>query len=162
MLAIIEKVENGYTARFERHLKHSVADVWSMLTENEKLSQWFAELSVDDLREGGLIKFDMQDGTFEEMKILELKMHSILEYTWGEDKVRFELSQGADGCCLNLIEEIKKITKHTPRDLAGWHVCLDVIAALLDGKIIQSREVEWKKWYEKYLQLTDVVTEVNQ
>ena len=61
---MIKKVENSYTARFERQLTHSVEKVWSMLTDNDKLSQWFSELRVEDLCEGGMIKFDMQDGTF--------------------------------------------------------------------------------------------------
>jgi uncharacterized protein YndB with AHSA1/START domain len=159
LLAVVQKIENGYTARFERRLKHSVEQVWSMLTENEKLSKWFSELRIDDLREGGIIKFDMQDGTFEEMEILELKMYSVLEYTWGEDIVRFELYPEPESCRLVLIEKIKTITNHTPKDLAGWHVCLDVINALLDGRTIESREEEWKKWYEKYVQAIAKVSE---
>lgn len=158
MLAVIEKVDFGYTARFERHLKHSVQEVWSYLTENNKLQSWFSELIVDDLREGGIIKFDMQDGTFEELNILKLETNSLLEYTWGEDVVRFELTQDPEGCCLVLIEKIKTITKHTPRDLAGWHVCLDVINALLNGTTIESRKSEWEKWHKEYVQAIQKVT----
>jgi uncharacterized protein YndB with AHSA1/START domain len=159
MLALIEKVENGYTAKFERHFNHSVEEVWSWLTDNDKLPKWFSELRVDELRKGGVIKFYMQDGTFEELTILEVEMNSILEYTWGEDIVRFELKQEPEGCCFTLIETIQTITNHTPKDLAGWHVCLDVINALLDGKTIESREEEWKKWYEKYVQAIDNVSD---
>nr|WP_263325749.1 SRPBCC family protein [Neobacillus sp. Marseille-Q6967] len=158
MLAFIEKVQNGYTATYERHIKHSVEDVWAYLTDNDKLPKWFSELRVDELREGGVIKFDMGDGTFEEMTILELQMNSILEYTWGEDIIRFELSEESGGCLLVLIEKIHTITDHTPKDLAGWHVCLDVIAALLNGKTFDRKD-EWKKWYEKYI---DAVKEVKQ
>lgn len=157
MLATLQQAPHGYIARFERHLKHSVQNVWSMLTENDKLAGWFSELKVEALREGGIIKFDMQDGTFEEMEIIELKTHSVLEYTWGDDCVRFELNEVSGGCRLVLIEKINKITDHTPRDLAGWHVCLDVINALLDGRTLESRENEWKIWYEKYKQLTESV-----
>jgi uncharacterized protein YndB with AHSA1/START domain len=160
MLAKIAKDRNGFTAKFERHYHHSVGEVWSWLTDNDKLPQWFSELRVDELREGGLIKFDMQDGTFEEMTILELKTNSVLEYTWGEDIVRFELKQEREGCCLFLIEKIQTITTHTPRDLAGWHVCLDVINALLDGRTIESRKDEWEKWYEKYVQELDKFSDV--
>lgn len=152
MLAVITQVENGHTVRFERHLKHAVEKVWAMLTDNEKLAKWFSELRVDDLREGGVIKFDMQDGTFEEMKILELKLHSVLAYTWGEDEVRFELYPEPEGCRLVLIEKINKITAHTPRDIAGWDVCLDVIEALLDGRMIESRKDSWKVKYDDYVQ----------
>jgi uncharacterized protein YndB with AHSA1/START domain len=151
MLAQIKKVENGYSALFERHLNHPLEEVWSYLTDNEKLPKWFSELRVDELREGGVIKFDMGNGNFEEMKILELKMKSVFEYTWGDDIVRFELSKTPAGCVLVLKEKINKITDHTPRDLAGWHVCLDVIQALLDGRTIERKE-EWKFWYEKYVE----------
>lgn len=140
-------------ARYERHLKHSDDEVWAFLTENEKLKQWFSELHVEDLRTGGVIKFDMQDGTFEEMEILEFKHLSVLEYTWGQDRVRFELHPTQEGCSLTLIEKISQMTDHTPRDLAGWHVCLDVISELLDHSTIQSRENEWKRWYEEYKHL---------
>jgi uncharacterized protein YndB with AHSA1/START domain len=154
MLAVLQQSENGYTARFERHLKHSVEKVWASLTENDKLSKWFSELRVDDLREGGVIKFDMQDGTFEELAIIELKTHSVLEYMWGEDRVRFELYPESDGGCrLVLIEKINKMTDHTPKDLAGWHVCLDVFKELLDGRTLESRETVWKSMYEKYKEM---------
>jgi uncharacterized protein YndB with AHSA1/START domain len=152
LLAVIQKVENGYIARFERHLKHSVEKVWSSLTENDKLAKWFPELQVNDLREGGTIKFETQDGTFvDEIQITELKKYSVLEYTWWGDSVRFEIYPEPEGCLLVLIRKINTMTDHTPKDLAGWHVCLDVIHALLDGTTIESRENEWKKWYEQYV-----------
>ncbi|MFC5406490.1 SRPBCC family protein [Cohnella soli] len=153
MLATLQQTKGGYVARFERHLKHSVEKVWSSLTENDKLKQWFSELEVDDLREGGVIKFNMQDGTFKELKIIELRLHSVLEYTWGEDQVRFELYPESEGCRLVLIEKLNKITSHTPKDLAGWHVCLDVVKALLDETTFGSRKSEWEKWYKEYTQM---------
>ncbi|NHN31684.1 SRPBCC family protein [Paenibacillus agricola] len=158
MLAMIQKMERGYRARFERRLPHAVDQVWAWLTENEKLAQWFSELRIEELREGGKIKFDMQNGTFEEMEIIELKLRSILEYTWDKDLVRFELYPEAGGCRLVLIEKIHAMTDHTPRDLAGWHVCLDVIHALMEGRTVESRKDDWEKWYVQYVQL---VREVN-
>ncbi|WP_028778176.1 SRPBCC family protein [Shimazuella kribbensis] len=156
MQAELKKFEGGCIARFERHLKYSVAKVWSYLTENELLKTWFSELHIDELREGGKIKFDMQDGTFEAFTILELKKLSVLEFTWGSDQVRFELHKNPEGCLLVLEETIKTITNHTPKDLAGWHVCLDVIAALLDDETIE-RDKEWKKWYPKYVEATNQI-----
>lgn len=155
MLAVLQQTPNGYTARFERYLQHSIEKVWSSLTENDKLAKWFSELQVDDLREGGIIKFNMQDGTFKELEIIELKTNSVLEYTWAEDFVRFELYPESDGCRLVLIEKINKITDHTSKDLAGWHVCLDVINALLDGRAQEPRETVWATWFEKYTQLIE-------
>jgi uncharacterized protein YndB with AHSA1/START domain len=158
MQAELKKFDGGYIAHFERNLKHPVAKVWSYLTENELLKKWFSELHIDELREDGKIMFDMQDGTFEKFTILELKTHSVLEYTWGDDQVRFELNEKSEGCLLVLEEKIKTITDHTPKDLAGWHVCLDVIAALLNDEAIE-REEEWKKWYPTYVAAVKNISE---
>ncbi|MDR7075068.1 uncharacterized protein YndB with AHSA1/START domain [Neobacillus niacini] len=158
MIARIQNGENGYSATFERNLKHPIEEVWSYLTDNEKLPKWFSELHVDELRKGGVIKFDMGDGTFDELSILELKINSVLEFSWWADTVRFELSQESEGSSLRLIEKIHTITDHTPRDLAGWHVCLDVIEALLDGRTIERKE-EWKIWYERYVKEIEKVNQ---
>lgn len=157
MLAVLEKNHDGYIARFDRYLKFPVEQVWSALTENEELSKWFSELSIVDLKEGGKIKFDFGDGTFEEFEIIEVKKYSVLEYTWGEDRVRFELYHEPDGCRLVLIEKIHAITDHTSKDLAGWHVCLNVINALLSGDAFDQREDEWNIWVDKYAQLTQSI-----
>ncbi len=153
MLAVVQQDEFGTTVRFERRLKHSVEKVWSYLTDNDKLTQWFSELKVEDLRQGGRITFDMQDGTFEEFEITDYRELSVLEYTWGEDRVRFELHSEAGGCRLVLIETITSITDHTPKDIAGWDVCLDVIEALLAGRTLESRKDAWSEKYEQYVQV---------
>ena len=150
MIATIQKENESYTALYERHLKHSVEEVWSMLTNNEKLQQWFSELRIADLRKDGLVKFDMQDGTFIDMKILDYEPLKVLAFEWDKDTVRFELSPITDGCRLTFIETISSFTEQTIKDLAGWHVCLDVIEAILDGRTIVSRKEEWKAWYVKY------------
>ncbi|MBS4210043.1 SRPBCC family protein [Bacillus sp. FJAT-50079] len=152
MIANIQRVESNVLATFERHLNHSIEDVWAMLTDNEKLKQWFAELRVEELRKGGFILFDMQNGTFIKMEILELKINEVLEFTWDKDVVRFELNAKPEGCLLIFKEKINNLTDHTPRDLAGWHVCLDVIEALLNGETIENRKAEWEKWYPKYME----------
>lgn len=102
MLAVIEKNEGGYVARYDRPLKHSVEKVWSALTENDKLAKWMPNLQVEELRKGGTIKFDMKDGsgTFIDIEILDFQQYSVLEYTWGSDRVRFELYPKPDGCLL--------------------------------------------------------------
>lgn len=52
MIANLKKADDHYVARFERQLKHPASEIWSFLTENEKLALWFTELRVEDLREG--------------------------------------------------------------------------------------------------------------
>ncbi|CAH0345411.1 SRPBCC family protein [Bacillus sp. CECT 9360] len=152
MLAVIEKVEGGYVARYDRPLKHSAEKVWAALTENDKLAKWMSNLQVDELRKGGTIRFDMKDGsgTFIDMKILDYQEYSVLEYEWGKDRVRFELYPKTDGCLLVLKEFISTLTDHTSKDLSGWHVCLDVLSALLEGRYMEFPKGEWEQWHEKY------------
>jgi len=152
MIATIQKENNNYAVRYERQFQHSVETVWGMLTDNKKLQQWFNELEIVDLHKGGLIKFDMQDGTFIDMKILDYEPLKTLAFEWDADIARFELSPISGGCELVFLETISAITEHTPRDLAGWHVCLDAIKALLDGDSIK-RDDEWKVWFKKYKEL---------
>ena len=152
MIADIQQVENGYIARYERLIEHPIEHVWAMLTDNEELEKWFQELRIGEPRNGGFMKFDMQDGKFEQLEIFEYTLHSVLEFDWFGDVVRFELHPKKNGCSLIFRETFTTITEQRIKDLAGWHVCLDVIKLLLDGKPIDSREADWKKWHSNYEQ----------
>jgi uncharacterized protein YndB with AHSA1/START domain len=153
MIADIKQVEKGYIARYERHLEHPIEHVWAMLTDNRQLEKWFQELRIGDPRKGGFMKFDMSDGQFEELGISEYTLLSVLEFDWFGDVVRFELYPVKNGCLLIFKENFTTITEQRVKDLAGWHVCLDVIKSLLDGEPIDSREAEWEKWHSQYEQM---------
>jgi len=151
MFAHITLREKGYSATIERYFNQPRSEVWSWLTDNDKIPLWFPELRVDTLRDGGLIKFNLGNGQFEEMVIIDFVENEVLEYTWGDDFVRFELVDYRGGCKLIFTEKMKVITEHTAKDLAGWHVCLDVISALIEGKSI-NRKNEWEKWFSHYVE----------
>ncbi|WP_203246405.1 SRPBCC family protein [Sporosarcina beigongshangi] len=153
MIATIEQYEQGYVACSERHIKHSAQEVWAMLTDNAKLDKWFEELRVGELREGGFMKFDMSEGKFEELEILAYAVHAILEFDWFGDRVRFELQPEQEGCLLIFKEYFSVITDQTIKDLAGWHVCLNVIESLLKNEPIHSRVDDWQEWHQQYEQI---------
>ena len=72
--------------------------------------------------------------------------------------MRFEVLEEDSGKTrLRLVETIDRITSQTAKDLAGWHVCLDVIEAILDEEEI-NREEEWQHWHEEYKRLLDSMT----
>jgi uncharacterized protein YndB with AHSA1/START domain len=149
VIADIKKTDDGYLVKWERNLNHSVEAVWAMLTDNERLEKWFDELRAGDLRQGGFMKFYVPDVMDEKLEIREYEPNAVLEFDWFGDVIRFELHPENEGCALFLLEKVQTITEQTKKDLAGWHVCLDVIIALLDGEPIQ-RDDEWKYWHEKY------------
>lgn len=154
MRAEIIQVEFGYTATYERRFAQSPKQVWAMLTDNEKLQLWFPELKVEKLQKGGVLSFRRGDGTFDNMAITDFEEGKVLAFEWAEDEVRFELEEVESGTKLWLIEFISRLTPHTARDLAGWHVCLDVIEALLENKEIE-REREWEREFPEYARLID-------
>lgn len=153
MLAVIEKETNGYKVIMERQIKSSKEEVWSWLTENDKLKQWFSELRMEELKKGGKVLFDMQDGTFEEMEILEFEEQNVLTFTWAGDVVQFKLFPTEEGCQIVLTEFVKAITNHTPKDIAGWHVCLMVVQSLIEDIPMKARKEEWEQLYPKYVEL---------
>ncbi|WP_042347700.1 SRPBCC family protein [Bacillus massiliigorillae] len=161
MLAAIEQIEDGYIAQFQRPFKHSANHVWAALTENNQLAIWMSNLQVVDLRKNGNIKFNMNDGTGKSlnMKITDFEDNSIVEFEWGNGKVRFEVVATEEGCILLMHEFLPIINDHTPKDLAGWHVCLQILSELLDGKVIDFPKDEWEFWYEKYIELTKNMNE---
>lgn len=154
MLASINKSGMGYKAQFDRPLAHSVDEVWAVITENDKLKKWMHNLEVVDLRENGIIKFNMNDGTGAsfDIRITDFEELAVLEFEWDENSVRFELHPQSGGCLLVLRESISTLTDHTAKDLAGWHVCLDVLSALLDGEQMEFPMDEWEIWHNKYIE----------
>lgn len=154
MRAEIVQTEQGYTASYERPIAHRPETVWAMLAENSKLKQWFPELRVEELRKGGFLSFDMGSGSFEKMNILEFERGEVLAFEWDEGQVRFEILPAQGGSKLGMVESFPRITQQTARDLAGWHVCFDVIEALLDGRQID-RKQEWEKEYVEYKRLLE-------
>ncbi|MBY7142325.1 SRPBCC family protein [Virgibacillus sp. NKC19-3] len=153
MIATIDKSEDVPVAVWIRQINYPVDEVWSYLTENQKLQLWFPELEIKHLQADGEIHFDLQDGTHETMDILEVDRERVFAFTWDQNSVRFELTANTFGCRLVFHEYLNEVTDHTPMDLTGWHICLDVIEALLDGTTIRNRRGRWNKWYPKYQEL---------
>lgn len=152
MIATFNKDNDILTAIYEHTLNHSVNDVWAYLTENNMLQQWFPELEIQELKRDGEILFNLGDGEYERMQITEVVPKNIFSFTWDKNAVCFELNAKESGCLLIFKEYLNEVTAHTPKDLAGWHVCLDVIEALLDGRSIADRKALWEACYPKYEQ----------
>lgn len=160
MLATIEEQSNHHVAIFKRPLPHSIDVVWAAITSNDKLKQWMSNLEIIDLRKNGKMHFNMNDGTdaYETIVITDYAENETLEFDWGTDTVRFELSSTDEGTLLLLVETLQDLTEHTPKDLAGWHICLDLLVDLLDGKEQLTFPMEsWQQRFHDYRGLVDSV-----
>jgi uncharacterized protein YndB with AHSA1/START domain len=154
VLATVQKIDGGYMARFERHLKHPVEKVWASLTQPEKLANWLAD-AVIDLKEGGKLEltFSKTEGNVVVSTITEVKPLSVLEFTWGDDLIRFELYPKQEGCLLVLKQTFHVLNEQTPKDLAGWHVHLDILLSSLEGELVEFSYSQWRELYDKYTKM---------
>lgn len=109
-----------------------------------------SNLQIESLKTGGIIKFDMMNGSFINIDILECQVNSVLEFTWDKDRVRFEIHKEENGTLLFLKEYIHELTDHTPRDIAGWHICLNLFSYVLEGEEKEFSKDEWQQWFEIY------------
>ncbi|MES5955178.1 SRPBCC family protein [Bacillus fungorum] len=150
MIAEIGKLTDGYIVKFERQFAYTIEEIWSVLTENSKLKKWISNLQIESLKTGGIIKFDIMGGSFITIDILECKLNSVLEFTWDKDWVRFEIHKEENGSLLLLKEFIRELTDYTPKDIAGWHICLDLFSVVLEGEEIEFSKDEWERWFEIY------------
>jgi uncharacterized protein YndB with AHSA1/START domain len=137
--------------RFERRFEASPDELWSALTEPERLRRWLANIAELDLRVGGrfLLRWEESDGTQEtDGTIRALEHGKLIELDWtypGEpDSVaRFELRPDADGTILVLDHR-----GLPPGSIAGygagWHSHLDSLDAHLRGG-----EADWTARFQE-------------
>lgn len=143
-LGALVRMDNGRQAvRYERVYAHAPERVWLALTEPESIKAWFPT-SIEGLKEavahkraGAKLKFTFQDNDGPplagELKVCEPPR--VLEYTWGDELLRFELSEAGGGQHTKLVFFATFSERsQAPRDATGWHFCLDNLEHKLDGE----------------------------
>ncbi|MEO5839826.1 MAG: SRPBCC family protein [Acidimicrobiales bacterium] len=126
------------TLVFVRQLRHSPAKVWAALTDPAQLPQWAPFTADRDLGQLGtttLTKTDGQDPATAALpaQVTHCEPPTLLEYTWGDDVLRWQLEANEGGTLLTLLHTTDDPTM-VPKVAAGWHLCLDVAERLLDGR----------------------------
>jgi uncharacterized protein YndB with AHSA1/START domain len=127
--------EDGrFVLRFERHLAHPAEKVWTALADRAELAHWFPTDIEADLRPGGKMRFVFRNGEGPALdgEVLEFDPPRLFAYLWGADVFRWELRPDGDGCLLVFTQTLDQQGR-AARDGAGWHVCLEALAARLDG-----------------------------
>ncbi|MFD5318778.1 SRPBCC family protein [Streptomyces sp. NPDC127098] len=130
-----EAVGDRWTLVFTRDLAHPVEKVWAALSEPDQLAAWAPYTADRDLSAPGEATLTMIDGDSPEglkATVLRAEPPALLEYSWGEDVLRWELTPTATGTRLTLRHTVAD-REGLARAAAGWHLCLDVAERLLDG-----------------------------
>jgi uncharacterized protein YndB with AHSA1/START domain len=153
-----EPAGDRWTLVFVRDLRHPPAAVWAALTEPAQLGEWAPFLADRDLGATGEAVLTMVDGDAREdlpAVIRRAEPVTLLEYTWGNDLLRWELAATGSGTLLTLRHTIAD-RDWLPKIAAGWHLCLDVAERLLDGRPIgpirgeAARAYGWSELSEGY------------
>ena len=77
---------------------------------------------------------------------------SLFEFRWGPDVIRLELRPDGEGTALTLLDTLDDRGKGA-RDAAGWHVCLDNLAAHLRGEETDTESPEaWQAVHPEYVE----------
>ena len=131
--------------RFERRYDATPTEVWSALTEPERLARWLADAELD-LRLGGqfVLRFAPDDDSqVARGEVLALEPERLLELTWlypGESGtvVRFELRPDGDGTILVLDHRGLPVEAAAGYG-AGWHAHLEA----LDAQLGNGEQPDW-------------------
>jgi uncharacterized protein YndB with AHSA1/START domain len=135
MTAHAESTADGWVLVLERQLRHPPATVWAALTEPGQLERWAPFSTERTLAEPGELTLTMVDGDSRvdvAATVTKADPPALLEYSWGDDLLRWELQPTATGTRLTLRHRVGS-REDLPRAAAGWHLCLDVAEHLLDG-----------------------------
>jgi uncharacterized protein YndB with AHSA1/START domain len=127
---------DAWTLIFIREFRHAPASVWQALTDPAELDQWAPFAADRDLGTTGETTLTMIDRDTRmpmASTVLAAVPPRLLEYIWGDDRLRWELEPSGGGTRLTL-----RHTLSTP-DMsamvaAGWHICLTVLDHLLSGR----------------------------
>ena len=126
---------DAWTLIFLRDLRHPPGVVWQALTDPEELDQWAPFTAGRDLGAVGETTLTMVDGDTRmplSATVRNAVEPRLLEYTWGDDVLRWELEPTEDGTRLTLRHTLAKPDMDA-MVAAGWHICLAVLARLLAG-----------------------------
>ncbi|MFI5924953.1 SRPBCC family protein [Micromonospora sp. NPDC051543] len=130
-----EHADRGTTLVFVRDLRHPPGAVWAALTDPAQLAQWAPFLADRDLGSPGAAVLTLVDGETSVQQTAAVRRAEpphLLEYTWGDDLLRWELTASGSGTRLTLRHTVAE-PGALPMVAAGWHLCLDVADRLLDG-----------------------------
>lgn len=141
-----------------RDLRHPPARVWAALTDPDRLDRWAPFAAARDLGAVGETTLTTIDGDTRSdapATVRRAEPPTLLEYTWGDDLLRWELEAVGDGTRLTLRHTLAQ-RGLSAMVAAGWHICLVVAEHLLDGDtigVIRGRDaldVGWEDLRDAY------------
>jgi uncharacterized protein YndB with AHSA1/START domain len=134
-LAHIRKDGEKWTLVLVKELRHSPEKVWLAITDPVHLREWAPFDADGNLGAvGATVKLTTVGAPMlriTETTVTRADAPELLEYKWGDFKMRWELEALGDGTRLTLWTNIGR--RFIAMGAAGWHICFDVLDRLLSG-----------------------------
>jgi len=128
------------TVRVERRYPHRVEKVWQAVTTPEHLAQWFPSPVELELRPGAPMRFSAFEGQPAATGIVEVvEAPRRMTFTWGTDRLTFELTPDGDGTTFTLIHSFDD--RYGAASFAtGWEMCLVGLRCVLADEPLPARD----------------------
>src|SRR5437764_613415 len=151
----LEQTGDRWQLHFTRRLPHPPGKLWRALTEPDHLKPWSPNDIEGERKEGATVRHVFRNDEAPDMtgEILVFQPPAVLEFTWGDDTLRFELRAEDDGrtTVLDFVDVLEDVGK-AARDGAGWHVKFDALEAHLRGEAAPDDEMDqWQPVHERYV-----------
>jgi uncharacterized protein YndB with AHSA1/START domain len=127
--------EEKWTLVLVKDLRQSPERVWQAITDPAHLREWAPFDADGNLSTAGttvkLTTVGAPEPRITETTVTRADAPELLEYTWGDFDMRWQLEATASGTRLTLWTNIGH--RFIAMGAAGWHICLDVLDHLLNG-----------------------------
>lgn len=154
MYGTVEQLQDGrWRLRFDRTFDHPIEKVWRAVTEPEHLAAWFPTTIEGARTAGAPLVFTFPQGQAAPFagEVTAFEPQSLFEFRWGPDVIRLELRPAGDRTVMTLLDTLAERGK-AARDGAGWHTCLDALAAALEGDLTARGALdEWEAVHRHYV-----------
>ena len=147
-----------WTLVFAKTLPHPPDKVWAALTEPGQLGEWAPFTADRDLGAPGDATLTMIDRDASQdlpATVIRAQAPELLKYTWGDDRLRWDLAAVESGTRLTLRHTVAEKV-WIPKAAAGWHLCLAVAERLLAGDPVgpirgaAARDYGWEELNDAY------------
>jgi uncharacterized protein YndB with AHSA1/START domain len=156
--AEVHKDGDNWTLVLVRELRHPPTKVWQALTVPEQLREW-APFDADRSLAGTvkLTTVGAPTPQVSETVVKRAEPPKLLQYSWGDSDLRWQLEPLGKGTRLTLWHNIDR--RYIAWGAAGWHICFDVLDAHLAGAPIgrmvgmETMKFEgWQRLQKEYAQ----------
>jgi uncharacterized protein YndB with AHSA1/START domain len=155
--AEVRKDGDKWTLVLVRELRHPPAKVWQALTDPAELREWApfdADRSLASTGTVTLTTVGAPTPVVSESRVTRAEAPKLLEYSWGDNEMRWQLEPLGAGTRLTLWHNIDR--RYISMGAAGWHICIDVLDHLLAGdplgRIVagEAMKFEWPRLNAEY------------